>query len=69
MTAQVIDGRKIATNLKSQVFDEIANLRSNGFHCGIAILTVSGDFASDSPARRIGRERLHRYASAAASRR
>ncbi|WP_433622154.1 bifunctional 5,10-methylenetetrahydrofolate dehydrogenase/5,10-methenyltetrahydrofolate cyclohydrolase [Nocardia sp. CA-120079] len=55
MTAQVIDGRKIATDLKSQVFDEIANLRSNGFHCGIATLTVGGDFASTAYARRIGR--------------
>ena len=40
MTAQIIDGRKIAQRLKDDVQDEVAQLRAAGGRAGLAVVSV-----------------------------
>jgi methylenetetrahydrofolate dehydrogenase (NADP+)/methenyltetrahydrofolate cyclohydrolase len=55
MTGQVIDGRKIAGNLKAEVASEARDLKAGGITAGIATVLIGGDAASRAYERRIGR--------------
>jgi methylenetetrahydrofolate dehydrogenase (NADP+) / methenyltetrahydrofolate cyclohydrolase len=55
MTAEIIDGRKIAHSLKAEVGGEIADLRAHGLHCGLATVLVGEDYSSRAYERRIAR--------------
>jgi methylenetetrahydrofolate dehydrogenase (NADP+)/methenyltetrahydrofolate cyclohydrolase len=44
MTAQLIDGTKIAESVKVEVQREIAELSQDGIRCGLATLAVGGDY-------------------------
>jgi methylenetetrahydrofolate dehydrogenase (NADP+)/methenyltetrahydrofolate cyclohydrolase len=55
MTGQVIDGRKIAGDLKWEVAGEARDLTVAGITAGIATLLIGGDAASRAYERRIGR--------------
>lgn len=55
MTGQVIDGRKIAGDLKAKVASEARDLKADGITAGIATLLIGGDAASRAYERRIGR--------------
>jgi methylenetetrahydrofolate dehydrogenase (NADP+)/methenyltetrahydrofolate cyclohydrolase len=55
MTGHVIDGRKIAADLKGKVAREARDLRAGGISAGIATLLIGGDAASRAYERRIGR--------------
>ncbi len=55
MTAQIIDGQKIAENLKSEVVREVKELEADGIACGLATLLVGEDYSSGSYERRLKR--------------
>ncbi len=55
MTAQIIDGQKIAENLKSEVVREIKELEADGIACGLATLLVGEDYSSEYYERRLKR--------------
>jgi methylenetetrahydrofolate dehydrogenase (NADP+)/methenyltetrahydrofolate cyclohydrolase len=55
MTAEIIDGRKIAHSLKADVTDEVEDLWARGFRCGLATIVVGDDFSSRAYERRLGR--------------
>jgi methylenetetrahydrofolate dehydrogenase (NADP+) / methenyltetrahydrofolate cyclohydrolase len=55
MTGQVIDGRKIAGDLKAEVADDARDLNAAGITAGIATVLIGGDAASQAYERRIGR--------------
>jgi methylenetetrahydrofolate dehydrogenase (NADP+) / methenyltetrahydrofolate cyclohydrolase len=54
ITGQVIDGRKIAADLKAEVAGEARDLAAGGLTAGIATLLIGGDAASRAYERRIG---------------
>jgi methylenetetrahydrofolate dehydrogenase (NADP+) / methenyltetrahydrofolate cyclohydrolase len=51
---QVIDGRRIADDLKTEVALEVKSLEASGIPCGIATLQVGDDYAARAYERRIG---------------
>lgn len=53
MTAQIIDGRKIADALKADVAAEMKQLRADGLGCGLATLVVGDDFSAKVYERRL----------------
>jgi methylenetetrahydrofolate dehydrogenase (NADP+) / methenyltetrahydrofolate cyclohydrolase len=55
MTGQVIDGRKIAGDLKAEVVGEVRDLKAAGITAGIATVLIGGDAASRAYERRIAR--------------
>ncbi|WP_326568879.1 tetrahydrofolate dehydrogenase/cyclohydrolase catalytic domain-containing protein [Amycolatopsis rhabdoformis] len=55
MTAQLINGRKIAHALKAEVTAEVAALADAGIACGLATVLVGDDYGSVAYVRRIGR--------------
>ena len=55
MTGQVIDGRKIAGDLKAEVAGEARDLNAAGVTAGIATVLIGGDAASGAYERRIAR--------------
>jgi methylenetetrahydrofolate dehydrogenase (NADP+) / methenyltetrahydrofolate cyclohydrolase len=55
VTAQIIDGRKIAAALKTEVADEVATARAHGARIGLATILVGDDYGSHAYVRRIGR--------------
>jgi methylenetetrahydrofolate dehydrogenase (NADP+) / methenyltetrahydrofolate cyclohydrolase len=55
MTGQVIDGRKIAGDLKAEVAREAKSLEADGITSGIATLRVGDDYAARAYERRIGK--------------
>lgn len=55
MTAEIIDGRKIAHALKAEVSEEVADLRARGVRCGLATVLVGDDYSSRAYERRITR--------------
>jgi methylenetetrahydrofolate dehydrogenase (NADP+) / methenyltetrahydrofolate cyclohydrolase len=55
VTGQVIDGRKIAGDLKAEVAGEARTLKAGGVTAGIATLLIGGDAASRAYERRIAR--------------
>ena len=55
MTGQVIDGRKVAGELRAQVASEASELAADGVTAGIATLLIGGDFPSRAYERRIGK--------------
>lgn len=55
MTAQVIDGRKMAQVLKVEVAAEFDELRADGIRCGLATVSVGEDFSARAYERRIAR--------------
>jgi methylenetetrahydrofolate dehydrogenase (NADP+)/methenyltetrahydrofolate cyclohydrolase len=54
MTAEIIDGRKIAQELKVAVAAEIISLREKGVRCGLATVLVGGNTSAELYQRRIG---------------
>jgi methylenetetrahydrofolate dehydrogenase (NADP+) / methenyltetrahydrofolate cyclohydrolase len=55
MTGQVIDGRRIAGDLKAEVAREVKSLEADGITSGIATLQVGDDYAAQAYERRIGK--------------
>jgi methylenetetrahydrofolate dehydrogenase (NADP+) / methenyltetrahydrofolate cyclohydrolase len=55
MTAQIIDGRKIAEELKTEVAGEVKQLRADGIGCRLATLVVGDDFGAKVYERRLAR--------------
>lgn len=55
MTAEVIDGRKIAKALKADVALEVDQLNAEGIACGLGSVAVGDDFSASVYQRRIGR--------------
>jgi methylenetetrahydrofolate dehydrogenase (NADP+)/methenyltetrahydrofolate cyclohydrolase len=55
MTAQIIDGRKIAHVLKAEVTAEADDLRAQGTSCGLATVVVGDNYSSRAYERRLGR--------------
>jgi methylenetetrahydrofolate dehydrogenase (NADP+) / methenyltetrahydrofolate cyclohydrolase len=55
MTAQLIDGRKIAENLKADVALEVKQLETEGITCGLATVAVGDDYSAKAYERRLGR--------------
>jgi methylenetetrahydrofolate dehydrogenase (NADP+)/methenyltetrahydrofolate cyclohydrolase len=55
MTAQIIDGRAIAHDLKDQVAREAEQLRADGLSCGLAVVIVGETYSSGAYERRLGR--------------
>jgi methylenetetrahydrofolate dehydrogenase (NADP+)/methenyltetrahydrofolate cyclohydrolase len=55
MTAQVIDGRKIAAELREQVAEELSEVRPTGLRVGLATVLVGDDPPAVSYLRRIDR--------------
>ena len=55
MTAEVIDGRKIAAKLKEEVALEVQQLRADGGECGIATVVVGDNYGATVYQRRIGK--------------
>jgi methylenetetrahydrofolate dehydrogenase (NADP+) / methenyltetrahydrofolate cyclohydrolase len=55
MTGQVIDGRKIADDLKAEVAGEARDLKAAGITAGIATVLIGGDAAALAYERRIAR--------------
>ncbi len=47
MTAQLIDGRRIATEVRREIALEVASLKSSGVTPGLAVLLVGSDPASE----------------------
>ena len=48
MTAHIIDGKKIAEQMKAEFRDEVAKLKEQGITPGLAVILVGGDPASQS---------------------
>ena len=55
MTAEVIDGRKIAQSLKADVAQEVLQLAAERIPCGLATLAVGHDYAAAAYQRRLER--------------
>jgi methylenetetrahydrofolate dehydrogenase (NADP+) / methenyltetrahydrofolate cyclohydrolase len=55
MTAQIIDGRKIAESLKAEVAVEVGELIAAGIRCGLATVAVGEDYGAAAYERRVGR--------------
>jgi len=55
MTAEVIDGRKIAQSLKADVALEVLQLATESIPCGLATLAVGHDYAAAAYQRRLER--------------
>ena len=55
MTAEVIDGRKIAEKLKEEVAAEVAKLAADGTSCGLATVVIGDDYSSHAYGRRLSR--------------
>jgi methylenetetrahydrofolate dehydrogenase (NADP+)/methenyltetrahydrofolate cyclohydrolase len=55
VTAQIIDGRKIAEKLKADVAEEIGLLRAEGASCCLATIGVGDDYAAKAYQRRLRR--------------
>jgi methylenetetrahydrofolate dehydrogenase (NADP+)/methenyltetrahydrofolate cyclohydrolase len=55
MTAQVIDGRQIAKDLKLEVAREVKQLHGDGIDCGLATLVVGEDYSAKAYERRLKR--------------
>ena len=58
MTAEVIDGRKIATALKADVALEVDQLNTEGIACGLATVAVGDDFSAAAYRRRLERNSM-----------
>jgi methylenetetrahydrofolate dehydrogenase (NADP+)/methenyltetrahydrofolate cyclohydrolase len=63
MTGQVIDGRKIAGDLKADVASEARNLKAAGVTAGIATVLIGGDAASRAYSRQAAVESVDEWAS------
>jgi methylenetetrahydrofolate dehydrogenase (NADP+)/methenyltetrahydrofolate cyclohydrolase len=55
VTAQLIDGRKIAQGLKADVALEVRQLETDGIGCGLATVTVGDGYSSKAYVRRLAR--------------
>ena len=55
MTAEVIDGRKIAKALTADVALEVDQLSAEGIACGLATVAVGDDFSASAYQRRLER--------------
>jgi len=55
VTAQIIDGRKIAAELKTEVAGEVAAAQAAGSRIGLATILVGDDYGSQAYGRRIER--------------
>jgi methylenetetrahydrofolate dehydrogenase (NADP+) / methenyltetrahydrofolate cyclohydrolase len=55
VSAQLIDGRKIAESLKADVALEVRQLEAGGIRCGLATVTVGEEYSSKAYERRLGR--------------
>jgi methylenetetrahydrofolate dehydrogenase (NADP+) / methenyltetrahydrofolate cyclohydrolase len=55
VSAQLIDGRKIAERLKADVALEVRQLEADGIGCGLATVTVGEEYSSKAYVRRLGR--------------
>jgi methylenetetrahydrofolate dehydrogenase (NADP+)/methenyltetrahydrofolate cyclohydrolase len=55
MTAEVIDGRKIAEKLREEVAAEVSRLGADGTRCGLATVVVGDDYSSHAYGRRLSR--------------
>src|ERR1700730_18027491 len=55
MTAEVIDGRKIAKALTADVALEVDQLSAEGITCGLATVAVGDDFSASAYQRRLER--------------
>src|SRR5260370_15758808 len=55
MTAQIIDGLKIAESLQLEVVREVKELEADGIACGMATLLIGADYSSRSYERRLKR--------------
>lgn len=55
MTAEVIDGRKIAKALKADVALEVDQLNAEGIACGLATVAAGDDFSASAYQRRLER--------------
>ncbi len=55
MTAELIDGRAIARDLKDEVAREAKQLRADGLCCGLAVVIVGESYSSGAYERRLGR--------------
>jgi methylenetetrahydrofolate dehydrogenase (NADP+)/methenyltetrahydrofolate cyclohydrolase len=55
MTAEIIDGRKIAETLKAAVAGEVRQLSAEGISCGLATVAAGDDFVSAAYQRRVAR--------------
>lgn len=55
MSAEVIDGRRIARELKAEVAGEVKQLRDDGIRCGLATVVVGDDFSAKVYERRLAR--------------
>jgi methylenetetrahydrofolate dehydrogenase (NADP+) / methenyltetrahydrofolate cyclohydrolase len=55
MTGQLIDGRKIAGDLKAEVASEARDLKADGITAGIGTLLIGDDSPAQAYERRIGR--------------
>jgi methylenetetrahydrofolate dehydrogenase (NADP+)/methenyltetrahydrofolate cyclohydrolase len=53
VTAEVIDGRKIAKALKADVALEVDQLNTEGIACGLATVAVGDDFSASAYQRRL----------------
>ncbi|MFM1653079.1 bifunctional methylenetetrahydrofolate dehydrogenase/methenyltetrahydrofolate cyclohydrolase FolD [Brevibacillus sp. B_LB10_24] len=51
MTASIIDGKKVAQEIRAQLTDEIAKLKQQGIQPGLAVILVGEDPASQSYVR------------------
>jgi methylenetetrahydrofolate dehydrogenase (NADP+) / methenyltetrahydrofolate cyclohydrolase len=59
MTAQVIDGRKIAETLRTEVARDISELASNGITCRLATVSVGHDDGATRYERRVAATAAH----------
>lgn len=55
MTAALIDGRRIAEDLKAEVAREVKELEFEGIRCGLATIRVGDNFGAEAYERRLGR--------------
>lgn len=55
MTAEVIDGRAIARDLKDEVAREAKQLRADGLSCGLAVVLVGETYSAVAYERRLSR--------------
>jgi methylenetetrahydrofolate dehydrogenase (NADP+)/methenyltetrahydrofolate cyclohydrolase len=55
MTAEIIDGRAIARDLKHEVAREAKQLGADGLSCGLAVVIVGETYSSGAYERRLGR--------------
>lgn len=55
MTAEIIDGRAIARDLKDEVALEVKQLREDGLSCALAVVLVGDSYSSSAYERRLSR--------------